>query len=243
MSAGSGRIDLLGNPLSEMNYMRVAYEIDQIRIGVVPVNEYGKKHSPSAWKMTNSIESWSFSGYENQKTLVEVYTKEKYAALKLNGNMIGKKKTSKNGYATFKVKYQPGLLEAIGLDEKGNECCSTSLKSASSETIMNANLENFSTTTNDLIYINYSFSDESGEVKPLVNEEIKLQVEGGQLLAFGNACPYHKNKYQTNSNETYYGVALAIIRPTDLGKVVVSASSKYGSKTTEIEVFNNVKSC
>ena len=68
ISAGSGRIDLTGKPLAEAAYTRVAFELEKGPIiAVRPVKYTGEKHSPSAWKMTNAIESWSWRGYEGEK--------------------------------------------------------------------------------------------------------------------------------------------------------------------------------
>ena len=63
VSAGSGRIDLTGKPLGEALYTRVALEKDPgPYIAVCPVNHTGDKHSPSAWKMSNAMDSWSWRG-------------------------------------------------------------------------------------------------------------------------------------------------------------------------------------
>ena len=68
VSAGSGRIDLTGKPLGEALYTRVALEKDNgPYIAVCPVNHTGDRHSPSAWKMTNAMPSWSWTGCEGQE--------------------------------------------------------------------------------------------------------------------------------------------------------------------------------
>ena len=68
VSAGSGRIDLTGKPLGEALYTRVALEKDNgPYIAVCPVNHTGDRHSPSAWKMTNAMPSWSWTGCERRR--------------------------------------------------------------------------------------------------------------------------------------------------------------------------------
>ncbi len=84
ISAGSGRLDLTGLPLSEADYTRVAFEIEHgPRLAVRPPCHTGK-HSPSAWKMTNARRSWSWRGCTGRKTVVEVYLQA--FAVDLNGN-------------------------------------------------------------------------------------------------------------------------------------------------------------
>ena len=87
VSAGSGRIDLTGKPLGEALYTRVALEADNgPYIAVCPVNHTGDRHSPSAWKMTNAMPSWSWTGCEGRKANVEVYARAARVELVLNGH-------------------------------------------------------------------------------------------------------------------------------------------------------------
>jgi beta-galactosidase len=73
ISAGSGRLDLTGKPLGEALYTRVAFELEPgPRIAVCPVNHTGETHSPSSWKMSNAIESWSWEGCDGKPADVEV---------------------------------------------------------------------------------------------------------------------------------------------------------------------------
>ena len=61
------QIDLTGSELAEADYTRVAFELEQGPIlAVRPLGHEGK-HSPSAWKMTNAMPSWSWTGCEGQK--------------------------------------------------------------------------------------------------------------------------------------------------------------------------------
>lgn len=92
VSAGSGRIDLTGKPLGEALYTRVALEADNgPYIAVCPVNHTGDRHSPSAWKMTNAMPSWSWTGCEGRKANVEVYARAARVELVLNGRTVGSK--------------------------------------------------------------------------------------------------------------------------------------------------------
>ena len=96
LTAGSGRLDLLGNPLGEALYTRVAFGLDETpRIAVVPVSHTGEKHSPSAWKFSCAIPSWSWNGSDGKKAHVEVYSRAPAVALLLNGREVARKKIQK----------------------------------------------------------------------------------------------------------------------------------------------------
>jgi beta-galactosidase len=141
VSAGSGRIDLTGKPLSEMEYTQVAFEQKDIAIGVIPVPYTNQQHSPSAWKMTNAIESWSFDDCEGMAAKVEVYCRAHHISLLINGKVVGTKKTKKDCKVIFTTKYQKGELKAIGYDAKNNKIAEKVLCSAGNETLLMAEVE------------------------------------------------------------------------------------------------------
>lgn len=238
VSAGSGRLDLNGRPLAEALYTRVAFDLDPIRVGVVRPDKAFEKHSPSAWKLSSAWESWSWDGCDGRETMVEVYTTCPKTAVYVNGKKVGQKKVGKDARAYFKVTYHPGELVAVGLDENGNEVCRTLLKSAGEKvTKLCALPEADSILHDDLCYVRLQYTDANGVWKPLARGDIKMEVEGGELLALGSACPYNERGYLSDTTDTYFGEALAIIRPAkNADAVVVTAHSKYGDAQVSVAV-------
>ena len=236
VSAGSGRLDLNGRPLAEALYTRVAFDLDPIRVGVVRADMAFEKHSPSAWKLSSAWESWAWEGCDGKKTMVEVYTTCPRAALYINGKKVGEKKVGKNARAYFKVTYASGELVAAGLDKSGREVCRTTLKSPSKDTILAAIPENEVISHDQLCYVKLRYTDKDGIWKPLARGDIGVKVEGGELLALGSACPYNEQGYLGDTTDTYFGEALAIIRPSkDAERIKLSAVSPYGNAETEVE--------
>lgn len=238
VTAGSGRIDLTGKPLAEMTYTRVAFEQETIGIGVIPVKYAKQPHSPSAWKMTNAIESWSWNGCDGMKTQVEVYARGAEVELFMNGTCVGKKRPQNDCRVVFPVTYQRGSLKARVYDENHHLLGEKELKTAGEETQLT--LEPELTTVHhdtDLCYVRLKYTDSQGEVKPLVRGKIKVSVQGGTLLGLGSACPYYPEGYLCDRTDTYYGEALAIIKPLAGDKITVYAESKYGKNQTEIQVI------
>lgn len=131
VSAGSGRIDLTGKPLGEALYTRVALEADNgPYIAVCPVNHTGDRHSPSAWKMTNAMPSWSWTGCEGRKANVEVYARAARVELVLNGHTVGSKTLKNDCLARFSILYESGTLEAVSYDAADHEIGRCKLQSA-----------------------------------------------------------------------------------------------------------------
>ncbi|MBO7364427.1 MAG: DUF4982 domain-containing protein, partial [Lachnospiraceae bacterium] len=233
IAAGSGTIDLVGTETGQMEFMQVAYGLSPIRIGVEPVCFSGEKHSPAAWRDSNAIESWSWDGCEGKKAAIEVYTKGASVELLLNGKHIGQKKRPEFGWVRFKTAYEPGELTAVSYDGNGQEIARTSLKSAGKETVLTLLPETETVKKGDLLYVRLRYTDGNGVVKPAVRGNIKVRVSGGKLLALGSACPYNKRGYLTDTTDTYYGEALAVIEPT--GNVTVRAESRYGKKNVTVK--------
>lgn len=236
VTAGSGRIDLTGKPLPEMKYTQVAFEQAQIGIGVVPVNHTKDRHSPSAWKMSNAVESWSWEGCEGKEAVVEVYARADHVELYVNGSLAGSEKPEKDCKVTFHTKYHAGELKAAAYDAQNRMIAETSLKSAGEETILTLEPEQSAVPAEDgLCYVRMKYTDAEGIVKPLARGEIHVSVKGGTLLGAGSACPYYTKSYRSDTVDTYFGEAMAVIRPDGKGTVEVYAQSPYGSAEAQIE--------
>ena len=215
ISAGSGRIDLIGNPLGEAFYTKVAFGLeDKPQIAVVPVSHTGEKHSPSAWKFSNAIPSWSWNGLDGKKAKVEVYSRAPAVALYINDKKVGYKKFGKNCRFDFDVKYESGTIIAVNLDENGNEINRNSLKTAGNRSIIGVFPEKDVVKEGEIVFIKIRYSDEEGVVKPLEKGDIFFEVENGELLAAGNACPYNSEGFCSDHTTTYYGEALAVVKAT-----------------------------
>lgn len=234
VSAGSGRIDLTGKPLGEALYTRVALEADNgPYIAVCPVNHTGDRHSPSAWKMTNAMPSWSWTGCEGRKASVEVYARAARVELVLNGHTVGSKTLKNDCLARFSIPYESGTLEAVSYDAADHEIGRCKLQSAGGTTRLTLDAEEPTVKPGHLCYIRLRYTDENGITKPLVRGSIQVQVRGGTLVGLGSACPFNKHSYLDSETDTYYGEALAIVRKGDGDAMTIAASDgEYSAELT-----------
>lgn len=231
VSAGSGRIDLIGNALGEALYTKVAFELeDKPQIAVVPVSHTNERHSPSAWKFSNAIPSWSWNGLNGYDAKVEVYSRAPVVELYVNGKKAGRKKFGKNCRFDFKVKYYDGEITAVNLDKNGNELSRNTLKTANDETILSVTPEKKTVKKGEICFIHLDYTDENGTVKPLERGKIHIDVEGGELLAAGHACPFNADGYNNDYTDTYYGRAMAVVKAT--GEVVKVTANGNGHTGT-----------
>lgn len=234
VSAGSGRIDLTGKPLGEALYTRVALEADNgPYIAVCPVNHTGDRHSPSAWKMTNAMPSWSWTGCEGGKANVEVYARAARVELVLNGHTVGSKTLKNDCLARFSIPYESGTLEAVSYDAADHEIGRCKLQSAGGTTRLTLDAEEPTAKPGHLCYIRLRYTDENGITKPLARGNIQVQVRGGTLVGLGSACPFNKHSYLDSETDTYYGEALAIVRMGDGDAMTIAASDgEYSAELT-----------
>lgn len=233
VSAGSGRIDLTGRPLGEALYTRVALEQDKGPfIAVCPVNHTGEKHSPSSWKMSNAIPSWSWNGCDGKNANVEVYARCAKVELFVNGKSVGVKDMKKDCIARFKCTYEDGTIMAASYDATGKVLGRCVLNTASPKTELRAVPEEASVQPGRLAYIRLQYTDEDGIVKPLERGILSIEVAGGKLLGLGSACPYNEIGYCGNKTDTYYGEALAVVQAGEGGAIELTVTDgKYTGKT------------
>ncbi len=224
VSSGCGRIDLTGNPLGEALYTRVALEHSPgPYIAVRPVNHTFHRHSPSAWKMTNAMPSWSWQGCEGCIAHVEVYARAACVELWLNGKRMARKRIHHDCRAHFYLRYQPGTLEARAFDEDGRELGRHTLTSAGPTTQIALDPEEPAARESRLCYIRLRYADAAGQTTPLREGTIQVAVSGGRLVALGSGCPYQTGSFLTSQTETYYGEALAILLPDGSGPLTLTA--------------------
>lgn len=233
LTAGSGRYDILGLPVyGEAAYTKVAFEqVDGPLMAVRPLHMKGKP-SPSAWKMSDALNSWTFPGCEGETAEVEVYTRDTVVRLFVNDKQVGAKR-AKNGRVTFKTPYHPGVITAKTYNRQGHKVGEISLHTAGDETQISL-LPETKAYANRLLYVPIKYTDAQGLDKPTERGRIHVQVEGGKLVALGHACPYNLDGYRQPSTDTYYGQAMAIIRPNSSGELKINATD--GNYQTELKL-------
>ncbi len=237
-TAGSGRIDLNGRPLGEALYTRVALEQEiGPYIAVRPVMFSGESHSPSAWKMTDAIPTWSWRGCEGKKAHIEVYARAAKVVLLLNGKKVGEKELKKDRLAKFTIPYASGTLEAVSYDAIDRELGRCKLVTAGEDTFLRAVPEEKKVAHGSLAYVRIRYTDKAGQVKPMERGKVQISVTGGTLLAAGSACPFHPDSYLTPETDTYYGEALTVIQAGDSGAVEVTISDGKLTDTVKIPII------
>ncbi|HFI0641840.1 TPA: glycoside hydrolase family 2 TIM barrel-domain containing protein [Streptococcus suis] len=235
LTAGSGRINILGRPNAEAFYTRVAFEqYKQPIIAVKPVYQSGS-HSPSAWKMTDAIPSWTYPGCEGKIATIEVYARAHRAELYVNSQLVGSKKFKNACRLIFKTPYREGEVKVLTYDNKGQIIGQNHLVTASAITKITIEPET-NPVVGKLLYILLRYTDENNIIKPMYKGRMCVNVDGGELLGLGNACSYNRDGYLLSETDTYYGEAMAVVRVSDVDKLSIEVSDGQLKSKVELAV-------
>lgn len=227
-----GALDILGTPNGELFLAQCAWGLLKApKIAVQPINHPGVKPAKSVWRGTNAVPSWSWQGCEGYKAVIEVYSNAASVALELNGQRT-KQVKPKDGKAVFKLAYQPGTLVAVNYDANGHAVSRSELKTAD-KPVLTVCPEKKEAKPGEILYIPINIQDKHGIVEMNADRQVKVTVEGGELLAFGSANPRTEERYDNGSFTTYYGRAMAIVRASNAGKVKITAK---GGETATAEI-------
>jgi beta-galactosidase len=134
---------------------------------------------------------WNWKGREGEEIDVRVFSNCEEVELFLNKISLGRKSMELNGHLEWKVKYNPGTLEAVGLI-KGKRVATdwvkttddpVSLKMSADTSVITANKE-------DVAIIAVDMTDKNDLHLPTANDEITFGITGpGKIIGVGNGCP------------------------------------------------------
>lgn len=242
--SGPGMFDLTGRPDITLRLAQAAWgTLEGPAIGVRPVNLSGIPMVRSAWRKTDSVESWSWRGCEGKSAAIEVYSADDSVTLLLNGRRIGSRRTGRRrGYvAKFTAPYESGTLTAVAY-RNGVEVSRATLRSALGPLRVALTPESTSIAADgdDLIFAHVALQDDAGTVEMLADEEVKIEVSGpGELIGYGTAAPATTEEFTAATRTTFRGRALAVVRSTGApGTITLTARSKsLGDATCTVEAL------
>jgi len=230
-NAWCGDIDLIGNKKPQSYYRDVVWGRSNIEMAVHSPLSEGCNEKISYWGWPDELQSWTWPGKEGTMLDVHVYSRSPLVQLELNGRIIGEQKVTDSTKltASFRIKYQPGELKAIAIEDN-LEVDSVILKTAGApkKIRLSADRSTIQADRNDLAYVMTEIVDESGLVVPDAEIPIDIEVSGaGELAAAGNAGPDKMASFKQPQCTTFRGRCLIILRPKgNAGNIYLEVKSK-----------------
>ena len=185
------------------------------------------------------MNSWTWPGQEGKVADIEIYAPGTCVELIQNGVSLGKQPIE-NCRAFFKAEYRTGSLEAVCFDESENELARNVLSTAKDDEQLTVVAEDASIQAGgeDICFVNIAITDAAGTVKMLRDRKIRVQVEGGELLAVGSGNPESTERFDAGAYTSYHGRVTAIVAGYEAGKLRVTASAEgLPDASVEIEVL------
>jgi hypothetical protein len=240
IAAWCGDLDLTGYRRPQSYYREIVFGLAAgPYIAVLRPGQRERVPQATQWAWTDSTSSWSWNVENGTVLSVEVYADAEEVELILNGVSLGRERAGRAVAfrAAFDVPYVPGELVAVTYSN-GHEQARSMLRSATGHTMLLASPDRRELTADhrDLAFVTVELRDEAGTLIPCDDRELTAQVRGaGVLQGFGSARPSTTEGYRTGRHTTFEGRALAIVRPTSEGAIVLTVSSE-GLDTVEVHL-------
>lgn len=244
-----GDYDICGNRRPQSYYREIEWKHrTKPYIAVCRPQHYGQKALTSNWTWSDSIESWTWEGFEGKPVQVEVYGDADESAIYLNGKLLERKpvgETMRNK-AVFDTVYEPGVLKAV-VYKNGVETGSAELRSAGKASRLKLWAEKqyggkAKAEPAEIIFIHIDTVDNEGRLNTSVNPKVRLTVDGsGVRLGFGSADPRSLENFFDNERTAFDGKLLAVVRRTKgNGDIVITADAE-GFESQRITIAVNSK--
>ncbi len=173
---------------------------------------------------------WNFEGREGDEIPVWVYTNLDEVELFVNGKSLGNKKVPHLEHVDWKVKFEPGFIEARGskdgkvvLTEKRETTGPAgAIRLTVDRTEINADGE-------DVAVLKVEVLDKEGRLVPTANNKIGFKVTGdGTLIGVGNGDPNCQESDKEPRRSLFNGLAQVIIQSTKKSGEIQVEATKNG---------------
>jgi beta-galactosidase len=169
---------------------------------------------------------WNYVGREGDEIPVWVYSNLDEVELFVNGKSIGSQKVPHLGHVEWKVRYEPGTIEARGskggkvvlMDKRETTGPTVSLRLSADRTEISANGE-------DVAVIKVEGLDKEGRLVPTANNHIGFKITGnGTLIGVGNGDPNCQESDKASKRSLFNGLAQVIVQASkEAGEIQIEA--------------------
>ncbi len=169
---------------------------------------------------------WNFEGQEGDEIPVWVYSNLEEVELFLNGKSLGKQKVPHLGHVQWKVRYEPGAIEARGF--KGGKVALTEKRETTGPGVairLTADRAEINADGEDVAIVTVEVLDKEGRAVPTANDFIGFNVSGaGKLIGVGNGDPNCQESDKEPKRSLFNGLAQVILQASkQAGEIRIEA--------------------
>lgn len=238
--SSAGDIDITGERRPASYYREIVYGMrSEPFIAVRRPHTRGREMKAAPWSWTDSIPSWTWSDTGADPLEVEVYSDADEVELFVAGSSLGRQPAgAAHGFrALFAVPYAPGTLEVVAVRD-GVLAQRMALQTAGIDRrlALSAELSDPDAAGHRLAFVVIELVDDLGVRATNGDIEVEVAIDGsGVLQGFGSARPETDESFADSRHRLYDGRALAVVRSTGTGRVVLTASAP-GLPSVTVEV-------
>jgi beta-galactosidase len=159
---------------------------------------------------------WNFEGREGDLIPVWVYSNLEEVELFVNGQSAGSQKVPHLGHVEWKVKYEPGSIEARG--SKGGAVVLTEKRETTGPAVsirLTADRPQIDADGEDVAVLKVEALDKEGRPVPTAGNLIGFRVAGeGKLIGVGNGDPNCQESDKEPKRSLFNGLAQVIVQAT-----------------------------
>jgi beta-galactosidase len=169
---------------------------------------------------------WNWEGREGDEIAVWVYSNLDEVELLVNGKSLGSQKVPHLGHVQWKVRYEPGTIEARGSkdgkvvlsDKRETTGPAAAIRLSADRMEINADGE-------DVAVIKVEGLDKDGRLVPIADNHIGFKITGnGALIGVGNGDPNCQESDKAAKRSLFNGLAQVIVQATkEAGEIQVEA--------------------
>ena len=159
---------------------------------------------------------WNWHGREGDEIPVWVYSNLEEIELLVNGKSLGSQKVPHLGHLEWKVRYEPGEIEARG--SKNGKLVLTAKRETTGPAAsirLTADRAAINADGEDVAVVKVEAVDSQGRLVPIANNKIAFKISGtGSLIGVGNGDPNCQESDKEPKRSLFNGLAQAIVQST-----------------------------
>ncbi len=172
---------------------------------------------------------WNFEGREGEEIPVWVHSDLDKVELFLNGKSLGSQKVPRLGHVEWKVKFEPGTIEARGM--KDGKVVLVEKRETTGPTVairLSADRSEIDADGEDVAILTVEALDREGRPVPTANNFIGFKVFGdGALIGVGNGDPNCQESDKEPKRSLFNGLAQVIVQSTrQPGEIRIEAAKE-----------------
>jgi len=172
---------------------------------------------------------WNFEGREGDEIPVWVYSNQDEVELFVNGKSQGSQKVPRLGHIEWKVRYEPGVIEARG--SKAGKVVLTEKRETTGPAVairLTADRTEINADGEDVAILKVEALDKQGRPVPTASNLIDFKVSGvGALIGVGNGDPNCQESDKGSKRSLFNGLAQVIVQSTkSAGEISIEAAKK-----------------